>query len=143
MSDSMRSLFIKTFVFWFLIGSTLLVVALSAHAAPSCTVMNGTSADDLVYAGNGGHTCIWGLAGDDTVHGGNGSDVVYGGAGSDTLWTGKAGPGDEAYGGRGDDRLHNFGSGQAPGLMDGGPGWDICTGNASDTYISCEVVKMR
>jgi Ca2+-binding RTX toxin-like protein len=142
MDNSMR-LFVRTFLLAFFVIAAVVGIALSAHAAPGCTVINGTSGDDVIYAGNGGHTCIYALAGDDIVHGENGNDVVYGGAGADVIWTGKAGPGDEAYGGPGNDRLHNFGSGQAPGLMDGGPGWDICVGNESDTYISCEVVKMR
>ena len=90
-----------------------------------------------------GPSVIFGTEGDDVLRGGRGPDVVFGLGGDDTIWTGKGGPGDEVYGGSGDDRLNNWGSGAAPGLLKGGAGFDRCTGDPHDTFVGCEVVAFK
>lgn len=90
---------------------------------------------------NPGPDTVIGTAGDDYLTGGRSPDVIYGLGGEDSIW-GQRAP-DEMYGGRGDDDLHGFGSGNTHDLLDGGPGWDRCVGTERDTFVSCEVVKIR
>ena len=108
--------------------------------ATQYTVVSGTSGDDRIVLGPQPHE-IRGEGGDDFLAGGRSPDILRGGPGDDRLWTGLGGVPDQAYGGLGDDRLHNRDSGQVGQLLDGGPGFDICTGDKHDTFISCEVVK--
>jgi Ca2+-binding RTX toxin-like protein len=99
----------------------------------------GLAGDDRL-TGNNGPDTVKGGRGDDFVSGGKGPDIVKGGRGDDIVWTGKSGPGDKGYGGRGNDVVNNFGSGDSPGLLDGGPGTDKCRGDEHDTYVSCEII---
>ena len=86
---------------------------------------------------------IIGTRHDDTLRGGRGPDIIKGLGGDDVIWTGKGGPGDKAYGGTGNDRLHNWASGNSPGLLNGGPGRDKCVGDFHDTFRNCEVIRYR
>lgn len=139
------------------LGCGLVAVVLTASLAAAADPIVGTLGDDHLRGGNGPDTVL-GLAGDDRlagnngpdtvkggrgddiVSGGKGPDIVKGGRGDDIVWTGKSGPGDKGYGGRGDDVVNNFGSGESPGLLNGGPGHDKCRGNAHDTYVGCEII---
>lgn len=88
-----------------------------------------------------GPDTLVGTAGDDLLQGGRSPDVIYGLAGDDSIW-GQRAP-DLLYGGAGDDDIHGFGSGETHDLLVGGPGWDRCVGTKNDTFISCEVVRVR
>ena len=48
------------------------------------TVINGTSADDILY-GTSSADEIYGFEGDDTLNGGSGNDILVGGSGADVL----------------------------------------------------------
>lgn len=87
-----------------------------------------SSADNLIYAGEGGYTVSGGW-GNDTIHGEGGNDIIYGNQGLDVL-----------YGGEGDDTIYggqNSGSpsGSPLALRDGvetvqgGNGSDVIYGN--------------
>jgi Ca2+-binding RTX toxin-like protein len=103
-----------------------------------------TAAQALDPPDGNGPSVIMGTMGDDQgLYGGRGPDVIYGLAGDDHIWTGKGGPGDEVYGGPGDDRVNNWDSGSSPGLLVGGPGRDVCTGDPHDTFRGCEVVRYK
>jgi Ca2+-binding RTX toxin-like protein len=117
-------------------AAVVLVASVSAAAEP----IVGTEGPDRLAGGNG-PDLIQGLGGDDRLNGNHGPDVADGGPGNDVIWTGKGGPGDEAYGGPGNDRLNNWSSGSAPGLLDGGDGRDVCIGDKHDTFVSCEVIR--
>lgn len=123
------------------VGAIVAMVARPALATNYTTVY-GTSGDDRIVAGPQPQE-IRGRGGDDFLVGDKSPDIVRGGPGDDRIWTGMGGVPDQAYGGPGDDRLHNVGSGQAGQLLDGGRGFDICTGDKHDTFIGCEVVKFR
>jgi Ca2+-binding RTX toxin-like protein len=130
-----------------LVCASVFVLALAitgtVHADPKTTTVRLTQGNDVYYAPHGGHYLIRALAGDDVVHAGTGPDIVRGGPGNDRLWTGKGGPGDQVFGGPGNDRIHNWGSGESPGLLVGGPGHDVCVGDPHDTFRGCEVIKFR
>ena len=104
-------------------------------------VLGLMGAGAMIASAGTGPDVVYGTAGDDDLRGGNGPDVVYGLAGNDVIHGNKA-P-DELYGGPGDDRLNGFGSGNAPDLLDGGAGFDRCTGTRGDTFVGCELVKIR
>jgi Ca2+-binding RTX toxin-like protein len=106
------------------------------------TTILGTPGNDRIIAGPQPQEML-GQGGDDFLVGGKSPDVIRGGPGDDRIWTGLGGVPDEAFGGPGDDRLHNVASGQAGQIVDGGPGFDICSGDKHDTFIGCEVIKFR
>jgi Ca2+-binding RTX toxin-like protein len=124
----------------------LTAVSVAMFASPALathyTVVSGTSGDDRLVTGPQPQE-IRGKGGDDFLAGGKSPDILRGGPGDDRIWTGMGGVPDQAYGGPGDDRLHNHDSGQAGQVLDGGPGFDICSGDKHDTFLSCEVVKFR
>ena len=77
---------------------------------PTGDVLNGTSGNDVIFAGGG----------DDIVNAGSGQDVVCGGAGADTV-----------DGGSGNDTLHGD---EGDNTLSGGSGNDtITTGDGDDT----------
>lgn len=86
--------------------------------------LRGTSAGDVVRAG----------AGDDVVIGGAGADRLYGADGKDVL-VGQAGR-DTLVGANGDDILRAR-DGHPYDHLDGGPGTDLCIGDAGDLRIGC------
>jgi Ca2+-binding RTX toxin-like protein len=110
--------------------------------ATNYTPVYGTRGDDRIIAGPQPQE-ILGKGGDDFLVGGKSPDLIRGGPGDDRIWSGLGGTPDQAFGGPGDDRLHNVDSGQAGQIVDGGPGFDICSGDKHDTFIGCEVVKIR
>jgi Ca2+-binding RTX toxin-like protein len=120
------------------------IVAMAARPAlaTNYTTVEGTSGDDRIV-GEPQPQEIRGMGGDDLLGGGKSPDILRGGPGDDRLWTGLGGVPDQAYGGPGNDRLHNSDSGQVGQLLDGGPGFDICTGDEHDTFIDCEVMKFE
>lgn len=126
----------------FVIASASMAMFARPALATHYTVVSGTSGDDRIVTGAQPQE-IRGKGGDDFLAGGKSPDILRGGPGDDRLWTGLGGVPDQAYGGPGDDRLHNHDSGQAGQLLDGGSGFDICSGDKHDTFISCEVVKFR
>jgi Ca2+-binding RTX toxin-like protein len=96
----------------------------------------------IAFADKGaGPDTLTGTSGDDLLEGGRSPDVIYGLKGDDSIW-GQRAP-DLMYGGAGDDDLHGFGSGETHDLLDGGSGWDKCVGTDNDTFVRCEVVKIR
>ena len=91
-------------------------------------VINGTSGDDVIRAGNGIATLtsltINGGAGNDTIFGGDGGDILNGGAGNDTV-----------IGGRGAD-VALLGSGDDTFIWNPGDGSDIVEGQGGfDTLL--------
>jgi Ca2+-binding RTX toxin-like protein len=126
---------------WRSVSLACVVTALCLIAAPASAVepIIGGSGNDHLRGGNG-PDIVLGMAGDDILRGGNGPDIVKGGRGDDVVWTGKSGPGDKGYGGRGNDVVNNFSSGEAPGLLAGGPGNDKCRGDKHDTFRGCEEI---
>jgi Ca2+-binding RTX toxin-like protein len=126
-----------------LVAAVVLGVPLGGLAAQAeSTVVTGTSQVDVI-AGMNGPQIIYGRGGGDRINGGKGPDVIYGGLGDDRLTTGKGGATEAAYGGRGSDVLKDFASGQSPGKLVGGSGFDRCIGDKHDTFRGCEVVKLR
>ena len=110
--------------------------------ATNYTIVYGGGADDRIEGGPGPQE-IRGKQGNDFLVGGKSPDILRGGQGDDNLWSGVGGVPDQVYGGPGDDKLNNFDSGQAGQVLDGGHGFDICTGDKHDTFVSCEVVRFR
>ena len=132
--------------------STVLVMCLPipvATASPTCagltpTIMgtddhetiNGTSGDDVIYAG-GGADEINGFFGDDVICAGSGFDQVFGDAGSDVLIGGP--DGDQL---NGDGRLNEdnnfmvFPKDSGDDRVFGGPGDDQVRGHTGDDRIS-------
>src|SRR6266508_2174926 len=106
----------------FVTAGAIVVMAARPALATNYTAVHGTSGDDRIVAGPQPQE----------IHGNGGDDLLAGGKSPDILW-----------GGSGNDRLHNSDSGQVGQLLDGGPGFDICTGDKHDTFISCEVVKFH
>ncbi len=115
---------------------------------PDVNIINGTTADDVYYVGDGsdwvdggaGNDEIYGEDGGDTVSGGDGNDKVSGGNGDDIvngnagndLLHGNAGA-DVINGGTGDDRI--FG-GTGDDEIDGGIGNDRILGGSGNDVIS-------
>jgi Ca2+-binding RTX toxin-like protein len=130
----------RTILALFLIASASMAMFARPALATRYTVVSGTSGDDRIVTGPQPQE-IRGKGGDDFLAGGKSPDLLRGGPGDDRIWTGLGGVPDQAYGGPGDDRLHNHDSGQAGQVLDGGPGFDICSGDKHDTFLSCEVVK--
>jgi RTX calcium-binding nonapeptide repeat (4 copies) len=126
------------------LGTAVLAALVAGPVAEASnpTVVTGTSQGDQIQGMNGPQI-IYGRGGDDQINGGKGPDIVYGGVGDDVLTTGKGGATEAAYGGLGDDVLKDFASGQSPGFLKGGPGRDLCIGDKLDTFLSCEVIKIR
>jgi len=120
----MRTLFVRTFLLAFLLGSTLVAIfALQTHGLGGS--FRGTAGPDIIH-GNDLHpaaTAIYGKAGADRIFGGHGADGLYGGPGND--------------------RLHGFQPGKV--LLHGGPGRDVCVVSSvgNDVTHGCEVVKVR
>lgn len=91
----------------------------------SATTLNGTNADDVIYAmqgddivyGNGGNDVLYGDGGNDTLIAGNGNDALIGGAGNDYLYAGPAG------------------STPAKNVLDGGAGNDVIVTQGADTLL--------
>lgn len=99
----------------------------------------GTTADDVMYAGDGrdyvnggaGNDIIYGEAGNDTLTGDAGNDILYGGEGNDGFYGG--GGDDQIFGGNGADNM--FGDG-GNDILDGGASNDILTGSGgNDTLV--------
>ena len=96
------------------------VPEVESHGRPFNFIV-GTFGND-VLVGTRHNDFILGLAGNDRIFGLRGNDVLRGGRGNDRLFAGSLG--------RGNDR----------DLVRGGPGFDICHGDAGDVFITCEVV---
>ena len=100
--------------------------------------INGTSGDDVIYAGsgddvingNGGNDTICGVGGNDTIRGGVGDDKLFGGNGDDDLG-GQVGN-DEVLGGQGNDRVNGAEGNDA---VRGGNGNDIANGGDGDDTV--------
>lgn len=124
------------------IVSVMMIVGVSAGIALAdrYTTIRGTNASERLVGGPGRQR-IFGMGGDDLLIGGKSPDILRGGDGNDILWTGKGGKPESAYGGRGDDRVHNHSSGESPGIVSGGPGFDHCSGDPHDTFIGCEKIR--
>lgn len=112
-------------------------------------MIRGTRADDRLTGGEGSQV-LYGRAGDDVLAGGDDDDTMYGGPGNDSLWSGLDDNANEhLYGGPGNDRLHDVDTHQYPdastdfAYLDGGPGFDRCTGHATTRFTNCEVVKVE
>lgn len=115
-------------------------IAARAASAAKVTTFTGTPQHDYIRTGNGGWQVTYALGGNDSLHGGRGTDIMYGQGGRDHIWTGSGGAKEAAYGGRGNDRINDWRSGESPGLLNGGPGHDVCVGDKHDRFISCERV---
>jgi hypothetical protein len=91
-------------------------------------------------AGGAGRDRLAGGSGRDRLSGGSGRDRLVGGSGRDRLFGGSGR--DRLNGGRGDDRL-NAVDGRADGVVNGGPGKDICRVDPADEVKArgCEIVK--
>jgi hypothetical protein len=81
----------------------------------------GTFGND-VLVGTRHNDFMLGLAGNDRIFGLRGNDVLRGGRGNDRLFAGSLGHGNDRD------------------LVRGGPGFDICRGDAGDVFVACEVV---
>jgi Ca2+-binding RTX toxin-like protein len=92
-------------------------------------VLNGTGANDLLFAG-AGHDLLRGGAGDDLLIGAGGDDTLQGGAGADTLQGGAGN--DLLRGDAGHDAL--FGDG-GNDTLDGGAGDDVLAGGAGHDQL--------
>ena len=100
--------------------------------------IQGTSGDDVIYAGggndtiygNGGNDTICGVGGNDTIRGGVGDDKVFGGNGDDDLG-GQVGN-DEVVGGQGNDRVNGA---EGDDAVRGGDGNDIANGGDGDDTV--------
>lgn len=121
--------------------SAMMIVGIAGIAlADRYTTIRGTDASERLDGGPGRQRVL-GMGGDDFLTGGKSPDILRGGDGNDILWTGKGGAVEEAWGGRGNDHVHNHSSGESPGIVSGGPGFDHCTGDPHDTFIGCEKIR--
>jgi hypothetical protein len=149
-----------------ILAAALLTAALTSTAAlatetrrgtPGADRIRGSTADDTLR-GRAGNDRIHGAAGNDRLAGGAGDDRLIGGAGNDRL-AGGAGR-DRLIGGAGNDRLAG-GAGRdrlvggpgadvldardrgRDGVVDGGPGRDVCRVDARDRAVvrRCEDVR--
>lgn len=117
-----------------------------------CDPFVGTSGPDLMIGdercndmrgGNGGDR-LEGRANEDWEYGEQGADIIEGDGGPDVLIAGcqraLCDPGlyNNLYGRAGNDRLAARND-HGTDYLNGGDGWDICTGNRYDTYVNCEV----
>jgi hypothetical protein len=133
------------------------IVAPSAHAAPTCFdraatitgagTINGTAGNDVIVGsdgsdlidGRGGNDRICGLGGGDFLSGGRGDDQVDGGAGGDEVvgdvfaQSGDVvgGGNDRVFGGDGDDRITGD-SATYDGDANGGGNDELFGGNGDD-----------
>lgn len=110
-------------------------------------VVNGTSRDDTIIAGEGDQT-VYGGGGNDTIAGRTGNDQLSGGDGNDTvagdigedIICGDAGDDyllgnrgdDEIYGGKGNDRLYG---GEQNDVVCGGYGNDFLSGDEGSDVL--------
>jgi Ca2+-binding RTX toxin-like protein len=86
----MRTLFLRSFLLAFLLGSTLVAIfALQAHAGNGPETLIGTNHADRLSGGNG-PDLVRGKGGNDVLGGGKGPDIVKGGSGNDRLWGGRS-----------------------------------------------------
>jgi Ca2+-binding RTX toxin-like protein len=100
-------------------GATLVATDIMVINAPSGSVFDGTSGDDLI-SGSEGNDTVRGFDGNDTLLGLEGADSLVGGDGDDMLWTNDlTSPPDVAADG-------------APDTLDGGQGND--TYNVGDPH---------
>lgn len=108
-----------------------LFVAISLSLLAVTAITSASASPDVIIGTNG----------DDHLTGGNSPDIIKGRGGNDSIW-GNKGP-DRMFGGLGRDSLHGFGSGNTKDYLNGGPGRDICVGTRHDTFVSCEVIRVR
>ena len=114
---------------------------------PTGEVLNGTSGNDVIFAGGGddivnagnGHDVVCGGFGDDTIDGGNGNDTLHDDDGANTLSGGggndaiDAGSGvDTVTGGAGNDSVT---AGDGADAVDGGSGNDALSGEGGDDSL--------
>lgn len=100
---------------------------------PACTktggprndVINGTSGNDVICAGEG-NDVIRGQGGHDLIYAGPGNDVVRGDSGSDRL-----------FGEGGNDGLNTTDGVQRNDAADGGSGNNTCAGDSGDRLSAC------
>ena len=106
--------------------------------------INGLRGDDRIQ-GNRGNDWIYGAKGNDTIRGGKGDDHLFGERGTDQLYgdigrdhvDGGFHNRDWLHGGPGSDTLTDrFGS---QTYADGGEGTDICSIQAADRIVNCEI----
>jgi hypothetical protein len=117
-----------------------LVSGVAAPAAAAATILQGTSANDVLDAsasstsyqiiGNGGYDTLIGSSADDTLDGGPGNDSLHGGAGNDLLIGGSGN--DSIAGDAGDDSVRASGTTSGFDAIDGGPGTDRLLGSGGD-----------
>lgn len=125
-----------------IITALLVAIPVGIALADRYTTIRGTNVGERLDGGPGRQRVL-GMGGDDFLTGGKSPDILRGGDGDDVLWTGLGGKPESAYGGRGNDKVHNHSSGESPGIVSGGPGFDRCTGDPHDTFIGCEVINYR
>lgn len=119
-----------------LLSSAALAHATSVINGVGSGVVNGTSADDAIYAGSGTETINAG-AGNDTIYPGPGPDTVSGGAGVDAVVYTGATPVDVSL----DNKANDGAAGQDQNIESdvediyGGDGADTLIGDAADNTI--------
>ncbi len=112
-------------------------------------VINGTSGNDYICAGNGaneinakaGDDIVFGRGGDDVIDGGLGDDDLKGGAGDDLIRGGNKTGADTIDGGDGNDSIRGLGGndvlsgGNGIDRIQGGGGADVINGGPGDDIL--------
>jgi Ca2+-binding RTX toxin-like protein len=115
-------------------GRKLLALGLAA------SILGGTAAAAIAAPAP---NVIVGTLGNDRLFGTKHPDVIYGLPGNDRLFGG--GKSDVLRGGRGNDVLRDAGTRYGPSIdvLAGGAGFDRCIGNRVDTFLRCEIIRIR